>query len=241
MFCDKPIGVFDSGVGGINVLNELKIIMPNENYIYLADTRHAPYGDKSSEEILQYSIENTQMLIELGCKAIVIACNTATAVAADYLRERFSVPIFGIEPAVKPAVENGGNILVLTTERTAAEEKFRNLVNRYKSTSSAKVYTLSVQKLVTFVETGKAETDETVDYLKDKFTQFKNVEFTSCVLGCTHFSMAKSSVQKALGYQVEFFDGSSGTARYTKCFLEKEKLLSGSEVAGNVIYLDSCI
>ena len=237
MFCDKPIGIFDSGIGGLSVLKEMQKLMPNENYIYLADTENAPYGEKSSEDILRYSIHNTKKLVYLGCKAIVIACNTATAVAVDVLRKEFSIPIFGIEPAIKPAVENGGNVLILTTERTASEARFKQLVSRYQSSSNAKLFTLPVQKLVALVENGKAEMEETVDYLKSEFARFKNVKFKSCVLGCTHFPIAKKSIEKALEYRVEFFDGSSGTAGHVKSVLGKRELLNGSDLNGNVVFL----
>ncbi|MBQ9692852.1 MAG: glutamate racemase [Clostridia bacterium] len=237
MFCNRAIGVFDSGIGGVSVLRELQRLMPNEDYIYLADEEHAPYGEKSAEEVLQYSTVNVKRLIDLGCKAIVIACNTATAVSADHLRETFSVPIFGIEPAVKPAVKNGGNILVLTTERTAAEERFKRLVTRYRSEEKARIYVAPAQKLVTFVERGECDSDEAAAYLADVFKEYSEVRFTSCVLGCTHFSFAKNAVTNALGYVPEFYDGSCGTAEHTRRFLEKNGLASSSENKGEVIYL----
>ena len=135
---NQPIGVFDSGLGGLSVLSELWKLMPNEKYIYLGDSKNAPYGTKSEQEVKKYTEENIIKLIDMGVKAVVIACNTATSVAANELREIFSIPIIGIEPAIKPAAENhkGGNIIVMATPMTLKKEKFNNLMNSYNDISN---------------------------------------------------------------------------------------------------------
>ena len=237
MFISKPIGVFDSGIGGLNVLRELQKLMPYEDYVYLADTKNAPYGNKSAEEILSYSRNNVKRLVDIGCKAIVIACNTATAVAAEELRREFLLPIFGIEPAVKPAAEYGGNVLVLTTERTAKEERFKRLVSKCESISSVKFYVLPVQELVALVEQGKGESYETECYLIGKLKELSGIKFSSCVLGCTHFPLAKKSIENAIGYTVKFFDGSIGTAKNVEGILKKEGMCKCSKNKGELLYL----
>ncbi|MBO5743948.1 MAG: aspartate/glutamate racemase family protein, partial [Clostridia bacterium] len=130
----NPIGVFDSGLGGITVLGELKKLMPNENFIYLGDSKNAPYGTKNEDEIKEHTTSCIKKLISMGVKAVVIACNTATSVAAYDLREAFSIPIIGIEPAVKPAAlkYEGENIFVMATPMTLKKEKFLKLMKSYE-------------------------------------------------------------------------------------------------------------
>ncbi|MBQ3016220.1 MAG: glutamate racemase [Clostridia bacterium] len=237
MFRLGPIGVFDSGIGGVSVLSELIKIMPCEDYIYIADVKNAPYGDKSAEEILRCAEVNVKRLEDMKCKAVVIACNTATAVAAETLRREFKLDVFGIEPAIKPAAMEraGGNILVLTTALTAEQARFKELVKRYDGYMDSRFYCTSVQKMVTFIERGMGGSEEALEYLEGVFKAYKNIRFTSCVLGCTHFPMAKKAIEKALGYEVEFFDGGIGTAKNVKRVLEEKELLTTSSQKGRIV------
>ena len=151
----RPIAVFDSGVGGISVLRALVDLMPNENYIYYGDSIHAPYGSKTLEEVRALTEMHVLHLLEAGAKAVVIACNTATSADISILRERYQhIPMIGIEPAVKPAVESGEHpgVLVLATPMTIREMKFRTLLMRYEK--DADIYPLPCPGLVEYIERG---------------------------------------------------------------------------------------
>jgi len=130
---NHPIGLFDSGIGGISIYNEIKKTLPLENTIYIADNLNAPYGKKNEAEIIQLSIKNTQKLVDFGCKLIVVACNTATTNAIEVLREKFNIPIVGIEPSIKPAMlkTKTNNIGVLATEKTLSSNLFQKTSNRF--------------------------------------------------------------------------------------------------------------
>ena len=133
---NSPIGFFDSGVGGLSVMKKAMIYMPEENYIYLGDSGNAPYGVKDIPEIKKLTLNNVEFLIEKGVKAVVVACNTATSVAIEELRNKYKdIPIIGIEPALKPAVEMGkdGRIVIMATNATLKEKKFNKLMNKYSS------------------------------------------------------------------------------------------------------------
>ena len=158
---ELPIGIMDSGMGGLSVLKEALKLMPRENFIYYGDSAHAPYGTKSTEEIRELTEDCVQFLLEKGVKEIVIACNTATSAAVSILREKYAdIPIIGIEPALKPAALGfpGGNILVTATELTLREKKFRHQLQCYER--KANVYVQPLGKLVEFVEQGRLDTPE---------------------------------------------------------------------------------
>ena len=241
MSCDfsksvtAPIGVFDSGVGGLSVLYELRRQMPNENYIYFSDRKNAPYGKRADEEIKCLTLKAVNRLIELGCKAVVIACNTATAVAVDFIRANHALPIVGLEPALKPAVEAypSGRVLLLATPVTLRLDKFKNLLKEY---GCGNVSCISAPELVTFVERGEADTPCAVAYLKKLFADYLETRFDACVLGCTHFPFARNAIVKALGYQPQFFDGSLGAAKRLKQELELKCLSNCSKENGAVLF-----
>ena len=153
-----PIGVFDSGVGGISVLRELVAQMPNENYIFFGDSKNAPYGTKTLEEVQQLTCADAEYLLSRGVKALVVACNTATSAAIRILREKYAdMPVIGIEPALKPAVRAGGHprVLVMATPMTLREEKFHALMQRFES--DAEILRLPCPGLVEYVEQGVLE------------------------------------------------------------------------------------
>lgn len=222
------IGVFDSGIGGVTVLKELLKIMPNENYIYYSDSINNPYGDKTNEEIINLSDKVVEYLINKGCKIIVIACNTASAISKEYLRNKYNVPIIAIEPAYK-AVPNEEKTLVMATNATINSDKFQKLFNTYDNHHTV---LCSCSGLADLVEENDKE--KINSYLEDKIGKYRGVK--NVVLGCTHYPLIKDEIFKVLG-DVNFFDGSVGVAKHTRDILEKENMLE--EKKGTITFIDS--
>jgi glutamate racemase len=231
------IGIIDSGIGGLTVLHQAMRLLPNEDYLFYADTDHVPYGEKTKEEIICYTDGAVRFLLEKGAKAIVVACNTATSVAIDELRRRYDIPLLGIEPAVKPAVEecDGRRILVIATPVTVREEKLKNLIARVDE--SHLVDLLAMPKLVHFAEAGEFRSPEVTAYLRSRFTGCDLEQYSSLVLGCTHFNYFKDTLSEIFPQTVDFLDGSEGTARHLAEVL-RENGLAGSGT-GSVEYYRS--
>lgn len=237
---ESPIAVFDSGMGGVSVLRELYKLMPNENYLYFGDSKNAPYGVKSTEEIKNLTIENVSSLINKGAKAVVIACNTATSAAAKELREAYpDVIIIGLEPALKPAVlsKEHPTVVVLATPLTLREEKFELLYNRFKD--DAEIIRLPAPYLVRLVEEDKVDTEETTEYLEKLFEGIDKEKVDCLVLGCTHFPFAKRRLSAFLGGHVMIFNGAEGAARQTQRLLSEKNLLITKEEEGSIIFENS--
>ena len=235
-----PIGVFDSGAGGISVLKRLWTLMPNENYIYFGDSANAPYGVRPVEEIRALTVAAVEKLLSLGCKAIVLACNTATSAAAQDLRATYpELPIIGLEPALKPAALSGGHptVVVMATPVTLREEKFKRLTERFQD--DCNLIKLPAPELVTLVEQNKMGTSELAAYLKALFAPLKETRIDCLVLGCTHFPFAKREIKALLGAQVKLFDGAVGEAKYTKVVLEERGLRAPLEAKGEICFLSS--
>lgn len=240
----QPIAVFDSGVGGISVLKELVKILPNENYIYFGDSKHAPYGMKTIEEVRRLTTDCAEALFARGAKALVVACNTATSAAVRTLREEHpEIPIVGIEPAVKPAVSLSSpsgripRVLVLATPMTIREEKFKNLMNRY--TNQSEIIPLPCPGLMDFVERGDLHSSDFRKYLEELLYEYTKDKVDAAVLGCTHYPFAKDLIQEILGEDVLIFDGGEGTAREMKRRLEVAGLLNPSKKKGEIIFENS--
>lgn len=230
-----PIGVFDSGVGGISVLRELVALMPNENYIFYGDSKNAPYGTKSLKEVQRLTCADAEYLIRQGVKALVVACNTATSAAIQILREKYpDMPVIGIEPALKPAVrvKEKPRVLVMATPMTLREEKFRLLMERFET--QAQILPLPCPGLVEFVERGELKGAELEAFLQTLFAAYVKEPVDCVVLGCTHYPFVKDMIQKVLGDHVMLFDGGAGTARETRRRLEACELLNPSETRGYV-------
>lgn len=211
------IGVFDSGLGGISVLKELVALMPNEKYIFFGDSKHAPYGTKSLQEVQRLTCEDAEYLMKKDIKALVVACNTATSAAITLLRDTYrEIPVIGIEPALKPAVlaAEHPRVLVMATPMTLREEKFKRLMEEYER--DAEIIPLPAPGLVEFVERGELESAALEQFLIELFAQYMEQPVDCVVLGCTHYPFVKNMVQKVLGQQVKIFDGGAGTARETK-------------------------
>lgn len=223
------IGFYDSGIGGLSVLETALKQLPDEQFIYYADTDNVPYGEKSNEEILNYAENAVKFMIENGAKAVVIACNTATSVAAKFLREKYSVPIIGMEPAVKPAVEikNHKKILVSATAVTIREKKLKDLISRIDKNHDTEL--VSLGGLVKFAEKGTFDSAEIEKYLTETLSSFELNKFSAIVLGCTHFNYFKDTLRKILPSEIVFVDGINGTVKQLKKVLEQNGLLENNK------------
>lgn len=235
-----PIGFFDSGVGGLSVMKEALKIMPNENYIYFGDSINAPYGVKSVEEVKELTFKAVEFLLSKGVKGIAVACNTATSAAVADLRIKYpNLPLVGIEPAIKPAVEikENGNILIMATPMTIKEAKFKRLMEKYKD--RANIIPVPCSGLVEFIEAGKFEGDEVLEYLNNRLEEYKNFDITSIVLGCTHYPFIKNSLVEIFGDKVNIIDGGFGTVKELKRKLSKRGLLNTNKEKGEIEIINS--
>ena len=234
---DDYIAVFDSGVGGISVLRQLRKLMPEENFVYYGDSANAPYGSRPTEEVKQLSLAVAdKLLAEYPVKALVVACNTATAAAIIALREAHpDLIVVGIEPAVKLAADTypGGNVGVLATEVTLREEKFSNLVRRFEEQCT--VHRIPAPGLVNLIEAGKNDSPEMIELLKKLLGDYIG-KLDALVLGCTHYPFVTRNIASIMGPTTEIMHGGKGTARETKRRLELAGLLrsgTGSVVIRN--------
>ncbi|MCF6181406.1 glutamate racemase [Lutibacter sp.] len=226
----QPIGLFDSGIGGTSIWKEVHHLLPNESTIYLSDSKNAPYGEKSVEEILQLSIKNTELLLSKGCKLIIVACNTATTNAIDYLRKNYSVPFIGIEPAIKPAAlySKTGAVGVLATKGTLSSKLFEKTAAEFAKN------TITIEQdgegLVPLIEAGKLNSNETNKLLIKYLTPMLPHNLDYLVLGCTHYPYLIPQIQKIVGKNVTIIDSGKAVAKQTKAILEKYNLLSDSSI-----------
>ena len=204
------IGFFDSGIGGLCVLHSAAKVIPCGDYIYYADEDNVPYGEKTRGEILAVSDKAVSFLLEKGARIIVIACNTATSAAVSVLRERYSVPFVGMEPAVKPAVSraNGKRVLVTATPFTIREEKLQKLLDAYDKDKIVDV--LALPELVGYAERLEFVSGKIEAYLKERFSSFDMSRYGSIVLGCTHFNYFKDSFRAVLPKDISLVDGIRG-------------------------------
>ena len=220
------IAVFDSGVGGISVLRHLRCRMPGERYLYFGDSANAPYGSRSTEEVRLLTLAAAKkMTTEYSVKALVLACNTATAAAVKEVREAYpNLIVIGIEPALKLAADHfpGGRVGVMATEVTLREEKFDSLLHRFDE--NCEVFKIPAPGLVQLVEAGKAEAEEAEDLLRCILSPYVG-KLDALVLGCTHYPFAAKAIRKILGEDVSLLDGGDGTARETKRRLKEAGLL----------------
>jgi len=233
------IGIFDSGIGGLTVLKDALRMLPNEDYLYLADTKHVPYGIKPKEEVRQYIFEAVDFIARQGVKALVVACNTATSVAINDIRQRYSFPIIGMEPAVKPAVErvNDKRILVTATNTTIREEKLHNLVARLESEDMVDLHPLP--RLVEFAENFTFDDSIVLRYLQDEFAGYDLNSYGAVVLGCTHFIYFRKQFKKLLPQGVDIIDGNIGTVNQLKNKLNEVGIVSTAG-NGDIVFYSSC-
>lgn len=237
---DQAIGFFDSGVGGISVLKQALKLMPEEDYIYYGDSLNAPYGTKNVEEVKKLTFKAADFLIKKDVKAIVIACNTATSAAINDLRKTYKdMPVIGIEPALKPAVElkREGKILIMATPMTLSEKKFNNLMNNYNK--EADIVPLPCPGLVELIENGIVEGRELKEYFNNILSEFKREEIGVVVLGCTHYPFVKKELSNSLIEGTPIIDGSLGTAKQLKKQLIKRNLYGNEKRKGKVTVFNS--
>lgn len=223
----NPIGIFDSGLGGLSVWEALYDLMPDESMLYLADSKYAPYGHRPQSEIIQLSIKNVDYLLSQGCKIIVVACNTATTNAIDVLRQTYTVPIIGIEPAIKPAALNSktGVVGVLATRGTLASSLFTKTAALYAK--DRKVIEQYGDGLVSLIEAGEMESDEMYALLNQYLQPMITAGIDYLVLGCTHYSFLRPQLESILPAEVKIIDAAHAVAKQTRSVLQEMDMLSG--------------
>ena len=219
---NRPIGIFDSGVGGVSVLRDVMRRLPRERFVYYGDNLNAPYGTKSESEIRALAMRVAEVLMAEDVKALVVACNTATSAAVATLRETLSIPVVGMEPALKPAsfLWKGGKILVLATPATLKQHKFQLLNEKYGEHALIR----PCAGLMEFVENGDLSGEPVRAYLRDMLSDYEGVQLDAVVLGCTHYVFLKRVLSELLP-NVPLVDGNDGTARRLTDLLEKGGLL----------------
>ncbi|MEM8886736.1 MAG: glutamate racemase [Bacteroidota bacterium] len=223
---EAPIGIFDSGFGGLSVWKECKALLPNEQFIYIADQAYCPYGPKSQETILQRTRTISRYFLQEGAKLIVIACNTATAAAIQELRKEFPIPFVGMEPAIKPAAlkSKTGHIGILATKGTFAGKHFKN--TREKFAKGVELHIQVGEGLVELVESGKIEGPECQAVLAPFLLPMKAKGIDQLVLGCTHYPFLSKSISSILGEGVKLIDPAPAVARQLERVLKEENTLS---------------
>ena len=233
----RPVGLLDSGLGGISVLGEALRQLPNEDYVYYGDTANAPYGDKTPEEVLGLVHQAVERLIELRCKAIVIACNTATSVSAGKLRQELALPIIGMEPALKPAslLPGEGKILVMATRVTLALPKFQALMAQY----GRDAVPVPCPGLMECVERGELEGPQVTALLRQLLGPWLSQPVKAVVLGCTHYPFLRKAIAALFPKETSLIDGNAGSVRQLRRRLEEEGLLSNRQEPGRVTFLSS--
>ena len=234
---NKAIGVFDSGVGGLTVLAEIRKNLPNENIIYLGDTKNFPYGSRSKEEIIEFAIQNVKTLIKKQVKVIVIACGTATSQALDILKEKFDIPIIGI---IEPTVEYIENqkyqeVGVIATEGTirsgAWEQKLKEKMPEIMVTNKA------CPMLATIAEEGKARSVEGRAAIKEYMKPFKEKHINKIILGCTHYPIYEKIIREELEYEVELINTGVTVSKYLQKYLKEHNLENKEKNRTEKIYL----
>lgn len=239
MINKNPIGLFDSGIGGTSIWKEVHALMPYENTIYLADSKNAPYGLKSKDEIIALSCKNTEFLLENNCKIIVVACNTATTNAIKELRAKYDVPFIGIEPAIKPAAlqSKTQKIGILATKGTLNSELF------HKSVANHPDVTIIEQighGLVQLIENGDMNSAEMEELLKSYLNPMveKNIDYL--VLGCSHYPYLIPQIKKIIPPQIKIIDSGEAVARQTQKILEQSHLLNlTNKKSSQIFYTNS--
>lgn len=222
----KPIGFFDSGIGGTSIWKEVTALLPNENTVYLSDSKNAPYGEKHADEIIALAIKNTEFLLQNNCKLIVVACNTATTNAITYLRKKYDVPFIGIEPAIKTAAlaTKTKKIGILATKGTLNSALFE----KTSKTIDQKIVIKETvgTGLVPLIETGKIDSIEMQRLLASYIKPLLKEQIDCLVLGCTHYPYLIPSIQKITGTHLKIIDSGLAVAKQTKAVLLQNELIN---------------
>ena len=232
----NPIGIFDSGLGGLTIYNEIHKLLPHENIIYLADSKNAPYGGKPKDQIIEISVKNTEFLLKNNCKLIVVACNTASTNAVKYLREHYEVPIIRVQPAIKPAALNSKTKVVgmLATKGTLESELLFETAQRFAS--GVKVVERVGEGLVDLIENGKMESPEMTQLLKKYIEPMLDHNIDQLVLGCTHYPFLTQQIREITGEGVQIIDSGEAIARQTRVILGQEGLLNEDQKEGERVF-----
>lgn len=235
---NQPIGLFDSGIGGTSIWKEIRKLMPNEDTIYLADSRNAPYGLKSKREIIDLCYKNTDLLLGMGAKIIVVACNTATTNAIKELRARYDVPFVGIEPAIKPAAANSKTqtIGILATKGTLSSELFNKAVEVYQNTE---IIEQIGHGLVELIESGQIDSAEMDKLLREYLTPMIAANIDYLVLGCSHYPYLIPQIQKILPKGIRIIDSGQAVARQVRNILQEKSGLAGDKKGNAIFYTNS--
>ncbi|MGY5846335.1 glutamate racemase [Salegentibacter sp. HM20] len=220
------IGIFDSGVGGTSIWKEIHELLPAEKTIYLADSRNAPYGEKPVSEIIRLSKKNTEKLLDMGVKMVVVACNTATTNAIDILRATYNVPFIGIEPAIKPAALNSksGAIGILATRGTLTSQLFHKASELYSR--NLEIVEVEGRGLVDLIERGLENSPEMHNLLRELLEPMLQKHIDHLVLGCSHYPYLIPALKEILPQEVKIIDSGEAVAKQTRAILEKNKLLA---------------
>ncbi len=226
---NAAIGIFDSGVGGSSIWQEINHLLPNENTIYLADSKNAPYGHKTPEEITALSIKNTEVLMQMGCKLIVVACNTATTNSISDLRSKFNIPIIGIEPAVKPAALKSASksIGILATKGTLSSILFSRTSTKY--TKNISVLEVVGEGLVSLIEAGKIDSEEMTKLLLEYTKPMIERDIDYLVLGCSHYPYLIPQLKEILPAHIKILHSGEAVAQHTKRTLASMNLLQNEK------------
>jgi glutamate racemase len=235
---NRPIGIFDSGIGGTSIWAEIHQLLPNEKTIYLADSKNAPYGQKSKSEIIALSIKNTEFLLNLDCKLIVVACNTATTNAIQELRSKYKVPFIGIEPAIKPAATHSKTqtIGILATQGTLNSELFNKNVEKFQDT---KIIEQVGHGLVPLIESGKINSPEMIQLLESYLAPMIEANIDYLVLGCSHYPYLIPQIKKILPPHIQIIDSGEAVARQTQNVLKEKVGFSSIEKRKPVFYTNA--
>lgn len=223
---NSAIGIFDSGVGGTSIWKEINKLLPNENTIYLSDSKNAPYGEKSKEEIIDLSIKNTEFLLKQNCKLIIVACNTATTNAIKTLRLNYKIPFIGIEPAIKPAAlkTKTNTIGILATKGTLNSELFEQTSSTFRQHITIKE-TIGTG-LVELIEEGKINSTEMTKLLHKYLQPMIDYKVDCLVLGCTHYPYLIPQIREITVNKIQIIDSGEAVAKQTKSILERNQILN---------------
>ncbi|HSN48424.1 MAG TPA: glutamate racemase [Flavobacterium sp.] len=235
---DKPIGIFDSGIGGTSIWAAIHQLLPHEKTIYLADSKNAPYGQKSKAEIIALSIKNVEILLNMNCKLIVVACNTATTNAIQELRAKYDVPFIGIEPAIKPAATNSKTqtIGILATQGTLNSELFHKTTEKYHKT---KIIEQVGHGLVQLIENGDINTPEMSQLLHSYLTPMIEANIDNLVLGCSHYPYLIPQIKEILPDHIKIIDSGEAVAKQTRKVLQEKVGFASNEKSEALFYTNS--
>lgn len=238
MYNNKPIGIFDSGIGGTSIWSAIHEILPNEKTIYLADSKNAPYGQKTKAEIIALSTKNTELLLEMGCKLIVVACNTATTNAIQELRAKYKVPFIGIEPAIKPAAIHSKTqtIGILATQGTLNSALFNKTIATYQN---IKIIEQVGHGLVQLIENGNINSNKMTKLLRSYLNPMIEANIDYLVLGCSHYPYLIPQIKKILPENIQIIDSGEAVAKQTKNVLQEKIDFSTEENNGSIFYTNS--